>query len=159
MTIILAAFVALVPIPLELGSAWAEFSRAPAGHLTKTKVEVGTLGYDRSRKRLDFWLRRTVVSGIERTEQVTWATTRTCAAARPALASMRDIPVPKFAPIGSSEGPPVVLDGIGYSLRSYSDQGTLTEETNVDTPLASWIEQTLKALDQCWTRVVPERTR
>ena len=53
---------------------------------------------------------------------------------------MRGIPVPRFAPIGSSKGPPIVLDGVSYSLRTYSDDGTLTEETNVGTPLAAWID-------------------
>jgi len=155
----LAVLLGLSPVPVELGSAWAEFRRAPATHLTKTKIEIGTIGYDRNRGHLDFWLRRTVVSGVKQKEEVTWADTRTCVIARPLIASMRDIPVPKFAPIGSSEGPPIVLDGVGYSLRTYSDQGTLTAETNVDTPLASWIEGALEALGSCWTSSVPRRTR
>src|SRR5437764_4826526 len=117
MFILVAAFIAAAPIPVELGPAWAQFSRALARRLIKTDVEVGTLGYDSARKRPDFWLRRTVVRGVEHKTEVTWADTRTCAPARPLLASMRNIPVPKFAPIGTSKGPPVILDGIGYSLR------------------------------------------
>ena len=155
---LLPFLLAVSAVPPELGPAWAEFRRAPAAHLIKTKVEIGTLGYDRQRGQLEFWLRRTVVSGTNEKEQVSWADTRSCVAAKPVIASMRDIPVPKFAPIGSSDGPPIVLDGIGYSLRTYSDQGTLTSETNVDTPLASWIEGALKALGSCWTRLVPQRT-
>jgi hypothetical protein len=71
---------------------------------------------------------------------------------------MRNIPVPKFAPIGSSGGAPVIIDGIAYSLRSYSDEGTLTAETNLGTPLATWIEEALKVLDSCWTKATPHRT-
>ena len=158
MFILVAAFIAAAPILVELGPAWAQFSRALARRLIKTDVEVGTLGYDSARKRLDFWLRRTVVRGVEHQEEVTWADSRTCPAARPLLASMRNIPVPKFAPIGSPGGAPVIIDGIAYSLRTYSDEGTLTAETNLGTPLAAWIEGALKVLDSCWTKATPHRT-
>jgi len=156
---LLSAVLAVAPIPSNLGSAWAEFSRAPAARLTRTTVEVGTSGYDRQHAQLDFWLRRTVTRGIKQEEQIVWADTRTCARVRPLLASMRDIPVPKFAPIGSSKGPPVILDGIGYSLKAYSDDGMLTESTNIGTPLAEWIEAALKTLEPCWSSRVPQRTR
>jgi hypothetical protein len=159
MTFLIAMLVAAAPVPPSLGTSWAEFSRKPALRLTKTTVEVGTLGYDRSRKRLDFWLRRTVTTGVDAKEQVSWTDTRTCARARPTLASIREIPVPRFAPVGSTEGAPVVLDGVGYRLRTYSDHGTLTAETNVGTPLASWIDGALKGLEGCWGEKVPERTR
>src|SRR5687767_9869634 len=159
MTVLLAALLAAAPIPSELGPAWAEFSRAPALRLTRTKVEVGTLGMDEERRQLHFWLRRTVTTGTAQEEEVTWTDTRSCAAARPLLASMRDIPVPQFAPIGSSEGPPIVLDGVGYRLRTYSDHGMLTAETNVDTPVAAWIERALAELENCWGGRVPDRTR
>jgi hypothetical protein len=158
MTLPLLLFLAAVPVPAGYGTPWAEFSRAPALRLIKTRVEVGTLGYDRNRKQLDFWLRRTIVRGGAQHEEVSWTDTRTCPAASSTLASMRNIPVPKFAPIGSSEGPPIVLDGIGYSLRTYSDQGELTAKTNVGTPLASWIELALKTLEPCWRRSAPARS-
>ncbi|GAA3894562.1 hypothetical protein GCM10022276_12130 [Sphingomonas limnosediminicola] len=158
MPLLLAVFVVMAPIPFELGPAWADFSRAPARHLIRTRVEVGTLGYDQGRKRLDFWLRRPVVSG-EHDEEIAWADTRTCAAARTLLASMRDIPVPKFAPISTSEGPPVIVDGISYRLRTYSDQGTLTAETNLGTPLAAWVNRALATLNSCWVRTAPQRNR
>ncbi len=159
MTILIAALLAASPIPSQLGPSWAEFSRAPAARLTRIKVEVGTLGLDRDRQQLDFWLRRTVTSGVQEREEATWADTRNCPAARPLLASMRDIPVPRFAPVGSSEGPPITLDGVSYKLRTYSDHGMLTAETNVGTPVAAWIEGALSALETCWTNGVPERTR
>ena len=159
MTSLIAMLVAAASLPPSLGPSWAEFSRKPALRMTKTTVEVGTLGYDRTRKELDFWLRRTVTTGPDGKEQVGWADTRTCAPARSTLASIRDIPVPRFAPVGSSEGPPLMLDGVGYRLRTYSDHGTLTAETNVETPLASWIEGALVKLEGCWGDKVPERTR
>ena len=154
----IATLLAAAPILSELGPSWAEFSRNPALRLTKTRVEVGTLGYDDARRHLDFWLRRTVTSGPEQQEATTWADTRTCPSSRALLASMRDIPVPKFAPIGSSDGPPMTLDGIGYALRTYSDEGTLKAETNVGTPLATWIEGALGSLEGCWSSQTPSRT-
>ena len=157
MTLLIAALLAAAPIPSELGPGWAEFSRSPSPSLTTTKVEVGTLGLDRERQQLDFWLRRTVTSGAEQREEVSWADTRSCAAARPLLASMREIPVPRFAPIGSSDGPPMTLDGTLYALRTYSDHGVLTAETNVNTPVAEWVEAALGALEGCWGGRVPER--
>jgi hypothetical protein len=159
MSILIAALVAAAPTPADLGPAWAEFSRAPALRLTRTKVEVGTLGFDRSRNQLDFWLRRAVTSGAKQQQEVTWADTRTCPSARPLLASMREIPVPKFAPIGSPNASPITLDGISYSLRTYSDEGVLTAQTNVNTHLASWIESALSKLERCWGSHIPERTR
>ena len=158
MTTLLLLLAAGANLPGALGEPWAVFSRAPALRPDATKVEVGTLGYDRARKQLDFWLRRTI-TGLGGTQRVTWTSTRACPAARPVLASMRNIPVPKFAPIGSSAGPPLVLDGVGYVLSTYSDEGKLTAATNVNTPLALWIEAALKRLDSCWSAVVPERTR
>jgi hypothetical protein len=150
------ALAAVSPVPTELGPAWADISRAEYAHHITTNVKIGTLGYDRTQNRLDFWARRVVTT--LRGETVSWADTRTCATLRPALASMRAIPVPKFAPIGSPGGPPVILDGIGYSLRSYSDEGTLTAETNLGTPLAAWIDQTLGVLEGCWHSTLPKRT-
>ena len=154
MLLVLAAASA---VPVELGFAWAEFSRAEMLRHVTTRVEVGTLGYDRARDRPDFWVRRTVTT--LRGEQVSWIDARNCPAVRPALASMRSLPVPRFAPVGSSKGPPMYLDGNGYFLRSYSDDGMLTEETSLGTPLASWVEATLKALGPCWASTVPRRLK
>jgi hypothetical protein len=159
MHILAAALLIASPVPPELGPAWAEFSRGDWGHGTHTEVEVGTLGFDKSRARLDFWLRRTVGGGVGRQEEVTWTETRTCGSARPLLASMRHIPVPKFAPIGSSKGPPIIVDGMSYALRTYSDDGMLSENTNLGTPLAAWIDGALATLEKCWSSRVPERTR
>lgn len=156
MLILALAFDALAPEASVLVAPWAEFRRYPALRGARTKVEVGTLGYDAARKQLDFWLRRTENAGTGH-EVVTYADTRSCPPARSVLASMRDIPVPKFAPVGSSKGPPIWLDGIGYSLRTYSDEGHLTAETNMHTPLAAWIDQALKALDSCWVSAIPKR--
>lgn len=158
MSALVAVFVSLAPIPVELGPAWASFTRAPANRLMRTEVDVGTLGFDSARNRPNFWLRRTIVRGVQHKEEVTWTDTESCAPARPLIASMRDIPVPKLAPVGSSKGPPIVLDGIAYSLRTDSDQGKLTMDTNIGTPLAGWIENALKVLDSCWTPATPQRT-
>jgi hypothetical protein len=141
--------------PVDLGPAWAEFSRKPALKREKTVVGIGTLGFDRRRSQLDFWLRRTVTAnGIEK---VAWADSRTCPAVRPMIAAMRELPVARFAPPGFSEGSPLIMDGVCYSLHSYSDDGSLTVSTNVGTPLASWVEASLERLGPCWTSTIPKR--
>lgn len=154
-----AALLAAAPVPPELGSGWATFSRDDWGRQTKTRVEVGTIGFDRGARRLDFWLRRSMTRGVGHQEEVSWADTRTCAPARAVLASIRDIPVPRFAPVGTSKGPPLVTDGVAYALSTYSDDGGLSENTNLGTPLAAWIDGALATLDRCWSSRVPERTR
>lgn len=121
------------------------------------KVDVGTLGYDRSAQQLQFWLRRTITRDADQRQEVTWADTRTCASARPVLASIRDIPVPRFAPVGSSGTPALTLDGVSYTLCTYSDHGMLTAETNVNTPVATWIESAMRLLEGCWSSRVPTR--
>lgn len=157
MTPVVLWLAALANPSVELGPAWAEFSRSPALKREKTTVEIGTLGFDRARGELRFWLRRTVSRHGK--EQVMWADSGTCPALRAALAAMRDLPVSRFAPPGFSRGRSIIMDGIGYSLRSYSDEGSLTMNTNVGTPLASWVDNTLQALSPCWTATIPKRVR
>jgi hypothetical protein len=156
LAILLAATTGL-PDLVNARPPWAQFSRAPGIRRETTKVEVGTLGYDEDAKHLDYWLRRTFTKGGVTT--ITWTTSRTCGSVRSVIASMRDVPSPKLAPPGYAAGAPVVLDGIDYTLRAPSEDGTLTTETNVETPLAQWVEASLKTLSACWTLKAPDTIR
>lgn len=122
----------------------------------ETRVEIGTRGYDRDRGRLDFWMRRTVTT--RDVPVVTWADSRSCPAVWDVLVLMRELPVPRFAPIGVSAGPPMHLDGTIYTLRTYSEEGEIAVETNDGTPLAAWVEASLDSLEPCWGSAVPRRT-
>ena len=158
MFLLQAAALSVAQIPPALGPSWAEFSEGHYAPNVNTKVEIGTLGYDRDKRQLEFWLRRTVAKRFGHEVGVSWTTTRNCPAARSILASMRDIPVPKFAPIGTSKGPPIMLDGPSYKLHSYSDEGSLTAEAYYDEAgLARWIKSSLAAVNNCWSSAVPER--
>ena len=159
----MAAMIALLiaaaapPLPSELAHAWAEFSRKPALQRIQSTVEIGTLGLDRRRNQLDFWLRRVRV--VRGRETIGWTDSRTCPAVRPAIAALRQLPVPPVAPPGLSTGGDIILDGIGYSLRAPTDSGEITIRSNIGTPLADWIEATSKALEPCWRSTVPRRNR
>ena len=142
-----------------LGQAWAEMSRRPALRRFAERVEIGTLGYDRERRMLHYWLRREVDQGGRKS--VTWADSRDCTAVRPLLSSMRQIALPRPAPYGFDEGGEITLDGVGYMLRTPARfglaEGEITIRSNVNTPLAEWVEASMLALADCWTGTPPKR--
>jgi hypothetical protein len=95
---------------------------------------------------------------------VRWADGNACPALEPALEKLSQVVALKF----TGNGPDVetlTMDGVGYGLWA---RGTiypaekvdyrfdLTMQSNVGTPLAEWIEGTLKALDPCWNHTQPE---
>ena len=152
---IIASMTFASPAPFE---AWAEFSKNPALHQGFESVQVGTLGSDRGR--LHYWLRRTVKDGDK--ETITWSDSLSCATVRPVLAAMRNLPAPRPAPYGFDQRGDITLDGVGYMLRTPARFGPhtadLTIRSNVNTPLAQWIETSLTALAPCWSSKVPGRT-
>lgn len=152
----LTALAAAAALPVELGPAWAEFTSDPQLMSIDTRVEIGTRGYDNDRRQQHFWVRRTVT--IEGVSKVTWTDSRSCPAVWEVLAEMRDLPVPRYVPVGISDGPPIYLDGTLYTLRTYSDEGEIAVETNEGTPLAAWVNASLDVLEECWGPTVPQRT-
>lgn len=155
------SLVTLALVGLALGapdprSAWAEFSRHPALRREAEKVEVGTLG--REEGRLQYWLRRTVTEAGR--ETVTWTDSRHCPIVRSMLSGMRDIAMPRPAPYGFDGDGEITLDGVGYMLRAPvrfgAIEGEMTIRSNVETPLARWVEASLSSLAPCWTHAPPE---
>ena len=147
---------AAAALPASLGPAWAEFSSDPQLFSVETRVEIGTRGYDSERRQLDFWMRRTVTT--RDVPVVTWAESRSCPAVWDVLARMRDLPVPRFAPMGVTRGPQLPMDGTIFALRTYSDGGEIVVQTNEGTPLAEWVEASLAILEPCWGSTIPQRT-
>ena len=150
----------------RLNLAWAEFSRRPLGNSVRPaidKVEIGSLGRDRSSGKLRYWLRYTRTQAGSQT--VRWADSAACPAVQPMLEGMRKLGPPYPAPHGVGDYGPseVVLDGVGYFLRTPAmfsglrQTGELTMRSNVGTPLAHWVEQSLELLDDCWA-VQPPRS-
>ena len=159
---LLAFAAAQAAIPTELGPAWAEFSRQPALERIKETVEIGTLGRERSTGKLRYWLRYTRTgNGVE---QVRWADSATCTAVRQVLEDMREIETPQLNPPGvvPNQRISITVDGVGYLLRApatFGDRtGNLTMSSNIGTPLADWVEASVKRLENCWTEVQPKRS-
>ena len=158
MTLILFLAASIAGGSPEPAAGWAEFSKSPALRRVSERVQIGTLGSVRGQ--LHYWLRRTVTEADRKT--VTWTDSRTCAAVRPMLSSMQDLSTPRPAPYGFDDGGEITLDGVGYMLRTPARYGSgaadLTLRSNVNTPLARWVEQSLAALAPCWKIRAPERT-
>lgn len=74
---------------------------------------------------------------------------------------MRKLPVPSPAPpgVGEYDASEIILDGVGYFLRTpatFPDQrGELSMRSNAGTPLAHWVDQSLQLLEGCWTQRPP----
>jgi hypothetical protein len=127
------------------------FSRQPA--LARTSEEVCIARYNDGQG-VNYRLRQVSTDRLRRVT-VAWATTKACPAVLPYLEAMEQLPMPvPDLPWFGNEPQEMTLDGAGYRLSTralYS--GKMSEvvvQSNVDTPLARWIDQTLAALAPCW---------
>lgn len=156
----MSAMLAMAAASSQLGDGFAQFSRSPALEHRQVEVAIGVLGRNSRGGEPVYWARR-VTSSFGGTAE-TWADGRTCPALRETLAAMRALPFPELdVPGMSTTQPDIVLDGIGYRLSTIGLYGrnsvSVTFESNVRTPLAAWVEESLKRLEPCWTTVVPRR--
>jgi hypothetical protein len=162
MMLFVAAFAAAAS-PAIQSPPWAEFSASPALKRETVRVEVGTLGYDRERKQLEYWMRRSFKGPKD--ENVTWTDSVRCPAVREVVRAMHDVAAPRPAPPGIDEPSNIVVtaDGTGYQLRAPGRYGDLMARvemsSNVGTPLARWVDSSLGALDRCWSDAVPVELR
>lgn len=84
-----------------------------------------------------------------------YATTRTCPASRRQLQALEELelPHPDLPSLGN-DTQVLTLDGAGYVLEGsgrYGEDGAeIRIESNVMTPLADWVQETLEALAPCW---------
>lgn len=151
--LLLAAAQATPPVPAFY--PWGRFSRAPALTGVAETVEIATDGRDGDG--LQYKLRLVRQDRRGNTETL-WTNGRTCRAVRPMLASLPALPMPRVAPPGFESGRlEVVVDGVGYGLhmpaalgRGY---GSVDMASNVDTPLAAWVDGALATLAPCWSTV------
>ena len=85
-----------------------------------------------------------------------------CPAARSVLASAVQLEMPRIGIIGLEDDSILVTaDGVRYRLNAeaaYPGQSLYDIEinSNLNTPLARWVDQSLLTLEPCWSR---ERTR
>jgi hypothetical protein len=124
------------------------FSRSPA--LARSKQEICI---ERGGVGGQFAIRR---SSTDRSGgvSVTYTNTSDCPGVLPLLKELEqlELPRPDFPGFGK-EPEFITLDGAGYSLTAPAlydgAMSKLVVQSNVSTPLAQWIDRTLKALDPC----------
>ncbi|MDE1467316.1 hypothetical protein [Aurantiacibacter sp. D1-12] len=136
------------------------FTRSPSQVGDDVSVEVGVL---RGEGRLQFWFRKIVERDGE--GDILWTDTQRCPAARDAVVASTQIAPPRVLVPGIPVRPDgsiiLSMDGVEYSLRSsahYDSYGghELYFTSNVDTPLANWVEGSLATLEECWSEDAPQ---
>lgn len=127
---------------------WAQFSRSSLLIPSEIRITVGTLGYDRERRKLDYWLRRNDAG------QIYWTDSRTCPQARDILSGMRFIErEPQAGAIAFfPESARYTLDTPGSAGR-----GSTHMTSGPDTSLAKWVDTAIDALTGCWSSTPPSR--
>jgi hypothetical protein len=125
------------------------FSRSLA--LARSKQEICV---QRSAVREQFSLRRTSTDRSDAVS-VTQTNTTDCPSVLPLLREVEklELPHPDLLTFGK-EAKFITMDGAGYSLTIpalYDGAiSNIAVRSNVSTPLAQWIDRTLKALEPCW---------
>lgn len=146
------------PAPDPFGQrAWAHFSRSPALRGTSERVDVATSGVD-PKSHVLFYAMRLTRTRFSQPDTVLWADSRTCPAVRPALAALGTLAMPRPSAPGIDPPGDMVLDGVGYALAmpgrfAGGGEGQFSVSSNIGTPLAAWVDRSLKALEPCWSPV------
>ncbi len=147
MSLLLAALAAAQPV---MDCDTISFSRSPA--LRRSSEQVGICNDPDSTPTARHHLFRRTTTNPER---ITYASTRTCPAARAQLEALErlELPVPDVPGLGN-DLQVITMDGAGYRLRAnalYGQHGAdIAVGSNIGTPLARWIDATLAALAPCW---------
>ncbi len=147
MSLVLAALAAAQPV---ISCDIITFSRSPG--LNRTTEQVGICHDPEStRTERHHWFQRSATGA----DSVAFASTRSCPRARAQLEALERLALPSpDVPGLGSELQIMTLDGVRYRLQTralYGQSGAgLTVESNLDTPLARWINEALEALAPCW---------
>ncbi|WP_052761832.1 hypothetical protein [Aurantiacibacter luteus] len=141
------------------------FSRSPS---QVGEPEIVAIGVLRGEGRLQFWFRRTVPrraeDGSETPPEISWTDTRRCPAARDAVVAATQIEPPAIhvpgIPVRPDGSVILSMDGVRYAIRASSHYDSyvghdMVFESNVNTPLANWVEGSLAILAPCWSAQEP----
>jgi hypothetical protein len=138
------------------------FTRAPVLERSVTIVEVAPLPNARNERAYLF--RRTFRHGGE--SDISWADSRTCPGAIWVVEEAVKVPPPRVRVPGVEDpaAPDVITltaDGVAYGMSSgarygSSFSGTIRFTSNVGTPLAAWVEESLRRLQPCWSSRPPQ---
>lgn len=135
---------------------WMTFSRSPAFDRRVVLVEVGTL---RNGDALGYWFKRTVRTSTAKA--VWWTDTTRCADARNVLIAAQQLKMPRVeVPFLDSDETIITADGVGYGLEASAgypggSSYPLKLQSNEGTPLAHWVNQSLRTLQPCWSTKRP----
>ena len=146
---LLAAQPLLSAQPLPADEGWARFSAHRYLAHVEIDVAIGTM---RSNKGdAIYWVRRSTRRPRQWVEVSSTDSVR-CPAILTMVQSMRDLPAPRPAPPPQGSADITLTDdGTDYELHApvASPGMEVTLSSNVGTPLAAWVEQSLAALGQC----------
>lgn len=154
----------LPPVPVEATApapdafaarAWGSFERSPALRSDRERVEIAVDG--RTGDQLEYKLRLTPRFTLAPDEHL-WTNSRTCPAVRVVLERLRALQPPAIVPPGFAPSPTqIIVDGFGYRLTAPladpSGMSRITWTSNIGTPLAAWVEDSLARLKPCWSAV------
>jgi hypothetical protein len=151
----LLIFLADIAQPDAFLSSWAQFSRSRSLIYVTETVDVATAERgDSTAYRYRLRLIRKTLNGVP---QVQYADSVKCPAIQNVITSMKSLKMPAPAPYGSWDGRLRIRvhDGIGYSLSAPSSDsnGQMTISSNMGSPLAAWVDTSLKKLEPCWKAV------
>lgn len=142
------------PVELSVGS----FSVRPDGSRTSPTVEVDVVLVIETGNVRHHRLDRRVT---DRNGSVTstFADSRTCPVVMAQMAEVERLPMPAFVAPGSNRltTVPITLHATHYSLamRGHEDESNTTAlmelRAQSGSPLAKWSEETLEALEPCWS--------
>lgn len=145
-------------IDFDLLPTWAEFGIDASRSRSSRLVEIGTIPRSAGETGLAYWLRLTERSA-DGTEQVRYTDTRACAAASSVIAAMEELQVPSGRAPHNSQVRFLTLDGAHYTLRMPVDlgegRGEVSLSSNIDTPLAAFVDESLVRLEKCWSVTPP----
>jgi hypothetical protein len=106
-----------------------------------------------------YFFKRTMIDRKVRSEW--WTDTIECPAAEKVLLKAQSLPMPQvYIPFLTSKIMRVIHDGTTYQIKGLAKYpGATADEvafsSNADTPLAKWVDESLKALSHCWSRSRP----
>lgn len=133
------------------------FTRSPSFDPRPVKIEIGHL---RGGETFHYWFKRTV--GRKSAPATWWTDTTRCPAARSIVSQAVRLERPNIFVVGvNSASTLVTADGVEYGVETEaaypgSSVGTIKFSTNFDTPLARWVDESLRTLEPCWTRERPK---
>ncbi|VVT01432.1 conserved hypothetical protein [Erythrobacter sp. EC-HK427] len=153
-----AALLALVA-PATEPMPFLTMTRSATG-LATTQIEIGVLPGSNQRH---YWFRRVESGQGEIT--VNWTDSQSCEGSRDTVVvaatqvSPPEVAVPGI-PVTADGSVVITLDGVQYSFEARSHyagniSSSLRFTSNVGTPLADYVEDSILALEPCWSEDVP----